>query len=232
MKIIKKNKDLLKGILAIFLYFTISLFKTLPFDMCNIDYNSVNESVKVIYSMTFLVLIGCIMIIIFYDKLQNDLSDILDKHQEYYSKAIKYYLMGLVFMFISNFIIIFGFGNGLNGNEIIVRSNIKEHFIYMFISGVIYAPIVEELVFRQSIRNICGRTITFIVISAFVFSGLHAIVGANELMDLINIFPYLGISVAFAYMLYKFDNIFVSMGIHFMHNGIMMALQFLVLLLS
>ena len=232
MEMIKKNKDLLKGILAIFLYFGLSLFKTLPFYMCNIDYNNVSEDIKLVYSFVFMILLMSIMLIIFYDRLQRDLSDILDNHKTYYSGAMKYYLIGLVFMFISNFIVIFGLGNGLNGNEIIVRSAIKEHYVYMLISAIIYAPLVEELIFRQSVENIFGRTITFVVVSAFIFSGVHAIVGVQELADLVSIIPYLGISVSFAYMLYKYDNIFVSMGFHFMHNGVMMAFQFLVLLLS
>ena len=44
-------------------------------------------------------------------------------------------------------------------------------------------------------------------------------------LDLFYIIPYSALGVVFALMLYKTDNIFVSMGFHFMHNGILMAIQ-------
>jgi membrane protease YdiL (CAAX protease family) len=68
--------------------------------------------------------------------------------------------------------------------------------------------------------------------SAFVFGGLHVFSSAETLIDLLYIIPYGAPGFVFAYMLSKTDNIFVPMGFHFMHNGILVALQILLLLVG
>jgi membrane protease YdiL (CAAX protease family) len=91
---------------------------------------------------------------------------------------------------------------------------------------------MEELVFRQGFRNIFGRNIVFILFSGIVFGGMHVIGNINTMADLLYLIPYSALGISFAYMLYKTDNIFVSMGFHFMHNGLLMALQVFILLFS
>jgi membrane protease YdiL (CAAX protease family) len=156
----------------------------------------------------------------------------LINHKEYYSKYFKYYLIGLGIMLISNSIIVYGFDGGISTNEETIRDIFKISPLYIYFSSVIYAPIVEELTFRQGIRNIFGRNILFVLISGFLFGGLHVITSINSIVDLLYIIPYSSLGIVFAYILYKTDNIFVSMGLHFMHNGILIAIQFLVLIFS
>ena len=135
-------------------------------------------------------------------------------------------------MLISNSIIIYIFESGMSSNEEAIRDLFKISPLYIYFSSVIYAPIVEELTFRQGIRNIMDKNILFILVSGLLFGGLHVITDVNNLVDLLYIIPYSSLGIVFAYMLYKTDNIFVSMGFHFMHNGILIALQFLILIFS
>ncbi len=46
------------------------------------------------------------------------------------------------------------------------------------------------------------------------------------LVDILYIIPYSVPGMAFAKMLSKTDNIFTSTGIHLLHNGLMIAMQF------
>ena len=133
-------------------------------------------------------------------------------------------------MVLSNSILALLSGGGIAGNEESVRAMFKLNPVYMYISAVIFAPLVEELVFRQGIRNICGKNIVFILVSGFVFGALHVFTSATTTLDLLYLIPYSALGIAFATMLYKTENIFVSMGFHFMHNGILMAIQFMTLL--
>ena len=133
---------------------------------------------------------------------------------------------------MSNAFIVFILNGGIASNEDSVRELFKVSPIYIYLSAVFFAPVVEELVFRQGIRNLFGRNILFILISGLVFGGLHVVDGYETILDLLYLIPYSSLGIAFAYMLYKTDNIFVSMGFHFMHNGIIMGLQFIVLLFS
>ena len=223
-------KEVLLGVGALFTYFFLNLCATIPFDIIGVDINSLSREIKAIYMSIYELLILCIILIIFNKKIERDFKDILKHHKEYYSKSMKYYLIGFIVMVFSNTILALLSNGGIAGNEENVRNLFKVNPIYVYISAVIFAPIVEELVFRQGIRNICGKNIVFIIVSGLVFGSLHVITSMTTALDIFYLIPYSALGIVFALMLYKTDNIFVSMGFHFMHNGILMAIQFVTFL--
>ena len=118
------------------------------------------------------------------------------------------------------------------GNEETIRATLNKAPLYMFFSAVIFAPFTEEMVFRQSIKNIITNKKTFIITSGLIFGGLHVIGNINTIYDLLYIIPYSTPGIAFAIMLEKTDNIFVPMGIHFLHNGLLMTLQIIMMYIN
>ena len=74
--------------------------------------------------------------------------------------------------------------------------------------------------------------ILFIIISGIIFGGLHVITGFSSPIDLLYLIPYCAPGFAFAYILADSDNIFIPISLHFMHNGILIALQFMLLIFS
>jgi hypothetical protein len=230
------NKDRIKeisiGVLAVFMYFFLNSIQYVPFQLAGVTTDLLPTWVKIFYLIIYEIMTIAIMLLIFNKKITKDFKDMLINHKEYYSKYFKYYLIGLGIMLISNSIIVYVFDGGISTNEETIRDIFKISPLYIYFSSVIYAPIVEELTFRQGIRNIFGRNILFVLISGFLFGGLHVITSINSIVDLLYIIPYSSLGIVFAYILYKTDNIFVSMGLHFMHNGILIAIQFLVLIFS
>lgn len=225
-------KDALIGVLALFTYFFLSLFETVPLELAGLNINSLSYFIRISYLIIYEIFTMSTIILIFHDKIEKDFKDILKNHKEYYSKYFKVWLIGLGVMLLSNAFIIFILDNEMAGNETTIRSLFEISPIYIYLSSVFYAPIVEELVFRQGIRNIFGRNLIFIFISGIIFGGLHIIGNITTPIDLLYLIPYSSLGIAFAYMLYKTDNIFVSMGFHFLHNGILISLQILTLLFS
>ena len=228
----KDIKNILLGILAVLSYFILSNLQSLPFSLLGINLSSVPTIIKIIYSTVFEIFMISLLILILNKKIVKDFEDILKNHKEYYSKCIKYYLIGIMVMLLGNSIAMTATGGEIAGNEEAIRNLFKISPIYIYISSVVFAPIMEELVFRQGFRNIFGRNIVFILFSGIVFGGMHVIGNINTMADLLYLIPYSALGISFAYMLYKTDNIFVSMGFHFMHNGLLMALQVFILLFS
>lgn len=70
----------------------------------------------------------------------------------------------------------------------------------------------------------------FILMSGLVFGSLHVLNSTNSLAELLYLIPYSAPGIIFAYILAKTNNILVTMGLHFMHNGILVSLQFLLLI--
>ena len=123
-------------------------------------------------------------------------------------------------------------GGGMSTNETTIRNEFQIFPLYTFISAVILAPLLEECVFRLGFRSIITNNFLFITISSLVFGSLHLMgTPINELLPLY-LLSYCSCGIAFAYMLTKTNNIFVSMFFHFMHNGLILALQTFMLIFT
>lgn len=220
----------LLGIAALLVYFILPSFERIPFILLGINMDTLPQWAKITYMIVFEVVLILIIIRIFKDTLKQKFIDIKKNHRLYFGDCIKYWLISLGVMMVSNLIIGALAGGGIAENEESIRELFAISPIYVFFAAVIFAPLVEELTFRQGLRNIFKTDWLFILVSGLLFGGLHVASSFTSWFDLLYIIPYSAPGFAFAYMLKKYDNIFVSIGFHFMHNGILIALQFFILI--
>ena len=238
MEFFKNNKfgkylwNALLGAACISIYFLITEFELFFLNLMNVDYTSLPLTVKVIYLIGWEVLTICLIMFILNKKITRDFNLMKENHKQYFKKYFKFWLIAVAIMMISNLIINIVMSGDMPSNEETLRETFKISPFYIFFSSVIFAPLVEELVFRQSIRNIIPNKIFFILVSGLVFGGLHIVSGYSGPMDLLYLIPYCAPGFAFAYILADSDNIFISIALHFMHNGILIALQFMLLIFS
>ncbi len=226
-KLIKQGKLYLTGLGAIVVYILMSEMQLLPFQLLNINVQSIPTYLKVIYLICYEAIMIGIIILIHFRKLKKDIKNIKINHKKYFSTCLKYWLIALFIMYMSN-LFIYMIDSGIPSNEEIIREQFQLSPIYIFISAVLFAPVLEELIFRQSICNLFRNKWLFIILSGLIFGGMHVFTHEiTSITDILYIIPYSAPGIAFAYMLNKTDNILVSMGFHMLHNGIMVALQFI-----
>lgn len=218
------------GLFAILIYFTYSYLQLGILEILHVDYQTMSLSLKVIYLIVTDIIEMLLLLFLFRKKLKEDIKDLKENHDTYFKTYFKYWLLALGIMMISNLVIMLITENQTSGNEEAVRSLITKSPIYAYFSSVIFAPFVEELIFRRSIRNIIPIDSLFIIVSGFIFGGLHIITGYSGPLDLLYLIPYCAPGLIFAYILTKTDNVLVSTAIHFMHNGIMVSLQIFIYL--
>lgn len=221
-----------KGIAVLFTYFVLSELQTLPLIIMGVDYKTMPIISKVIYLLSFEALMISLICLILNKEISKALTDIKKNHKKYFSKYLKYWLYALIVMAGSNIIIGLINGGAIAGNEETIRQTFTKAPIYMFISAVFFAPLLEELTFRQGIRNIFSNDKVFIIVSGLVFGGLHVVGNVNSPVDLLYLIPYCTPGFVFAYIMAKTDNVFVSMGLHLLHNGVMISLQVLLMVLG
>ena len=216
------------GILVILSYFLLPTL--IKYSIAYLVNGSLSEEVSVILSIIIEVLTLAVILLLFNKRIKENYIDLKKNHKKYFSKYFKFYLIGLAIMYISNAILIFVFNGGLAGNEESIRSILLVHPIYVYISAVLMAPSVEELVFRGAIKNIIPNSILYILCSGLIFGGMHLVGNVTSIIDLLYIIPYSSLGIAFAYIYSKTDNIFVTMMLHTMHNGILISIQIAVML--
>lgn len=221
-----------KGFGVVSIYFILNELQLLPIALSGINYETMPLILKVIYLLSYELLLISVICLILNKEISIAIKDIKKNHMKYFKQYFKYWLYALIIMFASNLIINQISGGQIAGNEETIRNMFSQAPIYIFISSVFFAPVLEELVFRQGIRNIFSNNTVFIIVSGLVFGGLHVVGNINAWYDILYLIPYCTPGFIFAYILTKTDNIFVPMGIHFLHNGIIMSLQVLLLVLG
>ena len=130
-------------------------------------------------------------------------------------------------MAVANLILYFFVTKDLSDNEQMVRQLFQTNPLLIYISAVIVAPILEELVFRGSFYYVFKNPFLFIFVSGFLFGLIH-VVNSETIGQFLYIIPYSIPGFVFAYALYKSKNFFVPIGLHFIHNGVLVSLQMVV----
>ena len=221
-----KNISISLGLVLLYLLFT--NIPVIFMYLLGIDYNKFNQTIKILYMFICNIIVMTIIISIYHKTLNKDFKNFFNKNIfNNLENAFKYWLLGFIVMVVSN-LILTAITEGIASNEEAVRTLIKAAPIYMFFDVSIYAPLMEELIFRKSIRDITDRKWLYILTSGLIFGGLHVISSISSPVDLLYLIPYSSLGIAFAYSYYKSNNIFSSITMHCMHN----TLSFILLMIS
>ncbi len=105
-------------------------------------------------------------------------------------------------------------------NDQSVRNILELSPIIAPISVILLSPFIEEMVFRLSFKEIFKGKWTYILISGFIFGGMHVFFNVKSIYDLLFLIPYCSLGFAFAAIYRDTDNIWVSTIIHIIHNFI------------
>ncbi len=225
----KKNKKAIIGLCVVVSYFIFSYCQLLPLKLLGVDYAKMSLTSRVIYLLVTELIYLLILFWVYRKRFIEDFKDFKSNFKPYTRKYMEYWALSFALMLISNFIIVSLFPNSVATNQEIVNSNIMIAPIYMIIASVIFAPFLEETIFRLGFREIFKNDTLFIIMSGLVFGGLHVISSYTNLINLIYIIPYSIPGFIFAYTLVRSKNIFVPIGLHFFHNAIMMIVQIVLL---
>ena len=187
---------------------------------------------QVIYLLSVTIFMLCTMILIYHKELKKDFINFKNNFKEYFNKYNKYWLIMIFLMTISSWFVSI-FTNGISQNETLIRNTMKSnipYFIYTCISCSLIAPIMEEIVFRKSIKKIIPTKYLFIIISGLLFGSMHVLGLVENPFDYLYILPYSIPGFVLAYTYEKSNNIFVPIGIHFFHNTVLLIIQIFLML--
>ena len=225
-------RGVLIGFGVLFLYFTASSFPDQIFKMIGIDIYKLNIVAKQICLIIYEIALTLIIVYIYRKDIIPNFKDFIKNNITYFKKYIKYWFWLLILMIGSNMIVTMFTTTEVAQNQQSIIDTLGVAPIYTFIVAVFTAPILEELVFRLSFRKMFKHTdLLFILFSGLFFGSMHVLGTCTNLIDLLFIIPYSIPGFIFAYCYTKSKNICVPISLHFIHNGIMMTLQILALLL-
>ena len=228
MNKMKKNelinvKGIIIGIILFLLFYCSSYLQLIPILLFNIK--EITGSTQVLLSLFSNTILLIILAIIFRKELIHEWKIFKDKFLANFDIGIKYWIIGLIVMMVSNTILTFVLKMGQATNEQEVQKLISYLPWIMVINAGIIAPCIEEIVFRKCYKNAFPNKWLFIILSSLVFGSMHVITSMTSPMDLLFIIPYGSLGASFAMMYQKTNTIYTSILMHMIHNTILIILS-------
>ncbi len=212
-------KQLNKKSIGIFLsYFGYSLILFIPFSIFNIDLDKLSQTTKTIYLLMGDMIYIIFLIMMYRQDLKRDFKDFIKNYRNYIDENLKYWIIGLAIMTVGNLLISLLTPVKMASNEEAVRTLLTKSPIYMFFGTTIFAPFVEETIFRKAFRELFNSKWVYVIMSGLVFGSLHVIMSLQNVYELLFIIPYGALGASFAYLYYKTKNIFNPIIMHAIHN--------------
>lgn len=222
----KKYKETLIGLTVFIGYLLLSQYSNVIISL--LGFNNLSTPLKLLISIVYELLMITGIIFVYLKTIAKDFNNFRQNFKYYFNTYAKYWFLNLGLMMISNIIISSLININSSTNQQYIVSLLDKYPIYTFITTILIAPVLEELVFRLTFRKIFKTDILFIFISGLIFGVLHFSV-ATSVQELLYIIPYSIPGWIFAYTLKKSNNIFVPISLHMFHNTIMTILQFILL---
>ncbi len=205
---------LFEMLFASLMVFVLRLFK--------IDIYKLSVTIRIIISFAISLLLMGLFYLVYHKDINRDFKDYVKNFKSYFSFSIKWWAIGFAIMILAN-VVIYSFLHNSSQNEIEIQNLLSISPLYILFSSCIYAPFVEELIYRKSIRDFISNNTLYILVSGLLFGFVHTLSGLYNgevinTMEIIYIVPYAIMGCVFAYMYTKTDNIFTTMGVHLIHN--------------
>jgi len=215
-------KEIGKSFIIFFLYLMMSVFLSSLFQ--NVVKNS-NFWISNLSALLVEAIILFVLFIIYHKKIIDDFKSFKQDFKSIMNTSLKNWVVGLIIMIVSNFIISMIVGN-IAGNEEANRNLLVSMPLYAVSAMIFIAPITEEIIFRLSPRKAFTKKIPYALYSAIFFASMH-ILASNTLIELLFAIPYGALGFAFAKTFYETDNICSSISIHMIHNSVAVALAYI-----
>lgn len=210
--------------LALFFFGTI-IIQLITISILNWDIDKLTSNDELILTICSNTGLLIILISMYFKTLKEDIKKIKGNFYNLMDTGIKYWLIGLVVMMVSNIIIGLFIPSAQATNEQGVQELIHTSGFLSVIAVGILAPIIEELTFRKAFKDVFKNKWAFILLSGLIFGSLHVVLSLSSAWDLFYIIPYSSLGIAFGYIYYKTDNIYTSIIMHMFHNTVLTILS-------
>ena len=218
----KSNNIIKKVLLFLALSLGFLIFEVI-FYIIGFDFNNMTFGTSIVLTyIKYFFFLG-LLVIIYRKYLIEKWKDFRKNLVNYFDISFKYWITGLIVMYVSNIIIMNILGN-VGSNEEAVQSIITSFPLAAFFMTTFFAPVIEELIFRKSLQDAVPVKKYFPLISGLIFGYIH-VMGATNPLEYLMIISYGSLGYAFGYTLNKTDNIYCVIMMHMIHNGILTLLQ-------
>ncbi len=236
MKELFKDKDLIKRIIVVISYFLITMLLSIPIAyVWDALLNKASDEFK---SITYQLLMYSILIALFIPLMKNEFKlSIAPLKRKSAGTTIIEVLVGCFIVYGAMYagsiitMLLGGETNSENQNYIEELLRSSSSFLLIPVLCVI-GPVVEELVFRGALQGSLAKLKMPKILSVIIAGTLFGLIHVMEAGDYIQLPAYLFGGLAFGFIYFKSENIYVSMSVHIIYNSVSIWLSYIYILLE
>lgn len=183
-----------------------------------------NATLGIVFEILFYILIFALVLYIFGKRLKRDFKAFKEDFKSYIGYIFKWWGIMLGLSLVAAVIRLVLGGDVETANQAGLNSM---PLWYVGPLAIIWAPFVEEGIFRGGLRRFVKNDKLFIVLSAILFGLLHTIGSETGLYNIfVQSLQYMVMGFVMARVYVKTNNICVNMGVHCVQNtfGVVMML--------
>ena len=215
---VSTKKEMIFALVALMVYCSQFILASI------INLNTLTQKIIVQIIMDVIILVA--VIICFKDKLKRDLKLFKENAKAY----LQYILpkVGIIYLLM----LLVSIASMLISQE---ASSVNQETLetlpkwYMAPMAIIWAPIVEEVIFRGVLRRFIKNNTLFIIASGIIFGVLHTIGEASLANIIIMAMPYAVLGGGWAYLYAKTDNITNNILAHAFQNTLATHLSLMIM---
>lgn len=212
------KKEMIFALVVLIVYFLQFLLASI----INLETFTQRLIVQILVDVVILVLV----ILCFKDKLKRDLKLFKENAKAYLQYILpKIGIIYLLFLLVSIVSMLIS-KEASSVNQETLETLPKW---YMAPMAIIWAPIVEELIFRGIFRRFIKNNTIFIIVSGAIFGVLHTIGEASLANIIIMAMPYAVLGGGWAYLYAKTDNITNNILAHSFQNALATLLSLMIM---
>lgn len=214
-KNIDRSKTLLISVSVIIFYFLWPQLINVIKELFNHSFDSILEFVS-----NLILIVG--LIYIYRNDLKNYLKDFKKNAKRNILMILIFSILIIVLVSIINLLInsIFKIDGGTSNDNSLLES-FKNNPFRIGLMTIIYYPIVEEIVFEKTLKDVISNKWLFMVLSSLFFWYYNIAYSANfTLVAIAGSFSYFAVGLVKAYTFSKTDNLFVPIFIKAIYNAL------------
>lgn len=172
------------------------------------------------YLTIFLYVTHIVLFVIVYLTFREDLKVKIKEFSTNFKKNLKYIVLGLISIFISNMIIgLFIQQSGTNQETLstMQQGSVGLMIVCFYLITVIIGPINEEIIFRRILIGDGKKYLS--VIGSLIFSSItFSLIHIHSIKEITLIIPYMCTGVILGFVYIKNNNIITSISLHILNN--------------
>lgn len=224
----KKIYFVLKLLLCFILFFCIGDISNYVLKIFGINIDDLSNKALVIYQFVMSSIMFISLFIVYNKSIKKDFVNFKNNVNKNIGYIIKMFIIFMIVKYIVSFISVlimtvlnFDTSSMTSVNQNLIEIYVKTSPFLMVVSTAFLAPFYEEVLFRLGINKVLNNKCLFIVISGMIFGLLHVFPleeGVTLALGMMQSITYVTMGIFLSYTYYKTNNIFISIGIHFLNN--------------